>query len=69
LVDQFQAVNVLRDPRTKLAISAVSQAISLATAKTLLLRVLDVVVDSNLVVDPRSATRYAEQEIICRYSC
>ena len=64
-----QAVNALRDPRTRLATSAVSQATSLATAKTLLLRVLGEVVDSNLVVDPRSATRYAEQERICRCSC
>jgi len=49
-------VNALRDPRTRLATSAVSQATSLATAKTLLLRVLGEVVDSNLVVVTRSAT-------------
>ena len=56
-------MNALRDQRTRLATSAVSQATSLATARTLLLKVLDVAVeDSNLVVDPRSATRYVAQE-------
>jgi len=55
-------VNVPRDPRTRLATSAVSQATSLAIARTLLLRALDVEVveeeeeDSNLVVDLKSAT-------------
>jgi len=55
-------VNVPRDPRTRLAISAVSQATSLAIARTLLLRALDVEVvveeeeDSKLVVDLKSAT-------------
>ena len=55
-------MNALRDPRTRLATSAVSQATSLVTAKTLLRRALDVVAeDSNLVADPRSATRYVGQ--------
>lgn len=55
-------MSVLRDQRTRPATSVVNLATSPAIAKTLLLRVLDVVVVvvvSNLVVDPRSATRYA----------
>lgn len=47
------------DQRTRPATSAVNPATSPVIAKTLPLRVLDVVaVDSNPVVDPKSATRY-----------
>ncbi|PVH80484.1 hypothetical protein DL98DRAFT_190747 [Cadophora sp. DSE1049] len=55
------------DQRTRLATSAVNLATSPVIAKTLLLRVLDVVaVVSNLVVDPKSATRYACLSITSR---
>lgn len=57
--DKDQAVSALMDQRTRPATSAVNLATSPAIAKTLLLRVLDVVaVVSNPVVDPKSATRY-----------
>lgn len=51
-----QAVNVQRDQRTRPAISAARLAIYLGIARMPLLRV-PVVVDSNLVVVTRNATR------------